>query len=129
MGRVYFEHRISYQWMAIRGKDASNEEMNYRVTNLILKIMPEGAKYISTFEVGAIGLARVYVLNFEHPLFEENTKIDLEWRRDCYIQEPPFAEDQPQQTVVQLAVFTGIRYIKPDGVPRYPEASSEELLK
>jgi hypothetical protein len=97
------------------GSKTSQERIEDEV-NLILSVMPKGTKFVSAEEIGMMDLSVPYVLKFHHPLFEGGTKIELDFARDVYFLDTP---DDSGETVKTVNILLGMKYIKPDGTPKY----------
>lgn len=113
MGKITYGLNICVQPFAQPQvvKDRVDEEIKE-----VLKFLPKGTKHLSTVPLAITSLALPFGVVFEHPLFEDGSRVDFEYRRDIY----RTTDIDGVDGIKELNVITGIKYFKPDGTPRYP---------
>ncbi len=109
MGFVTYEYGIScIASMVGFGTGKSNEENIKEHVELIRPFLPPNTKYLGyTGPRHVASLSNQYVLAFEHPWFEDGSKIDSTWVRAVY----------PDKIggLHQFNLFMGLTFYKPDG--------------
>jgi hypothetical protein len=106
MGKVIREFKVSLASTVLRHvSDMAEQEVQQ-----ILTLMPKGTKWIRTTEEPVTGTFVQFNIEFEHPLFEDGTKIHIEYERDVYTLDGK---------IIETNVLTGIKYFKPNSEPRY----------
>jgi hypothetical protein len=112
MGSVTYEYGISLAANMINafGSGKSHEEMIKDQVTLILPLMPPNTKYLGySGPRNVVSLANQYVLAFEHPYFEDGSKIDSTWVRAVY------PDPDPNHGLRQFNLFMGLTFYRPDG--------------
>lgn len=116
MGNLKYEYRISLAITMIDGINLEKDDPIQKEIDFLLSILPEGTMFCGAKKRGIEGSALVWDLNFEHPLFEDGTKIETEYVRVCWV-DTTLPEGRQLR---QKNLFIGIRYYNPDGTERWP---------
>jgi len=90
------------------------EELFDKQKDFILSVMPEGTKFVGYKETMIVDLSIKRVYEFEHPSFEDQTRLELYYSRSFY-------KDEVTDKLVSFNLFKGLDYFDKDGNKRYLE--------
>jgi len=108
MGTCTYEYGISCIMAMVNPNGKSNEEMIKEHVAMVLPFLPPNTKYLGySGPQSIVSLLMRYVLAFEHPWFEDGSKIDSNWVRAVYPDTP--------HSLAQFNLFMGLTFYKPDG--------------
>ena len=116
MGTILHHYRQTLAERMIQSFDG--DDTLQKEIDLLLSILPRGSKWISTEQKGITDLTIPFVIKFEHPLFADGSKIEIDYIRDIYTEIDPtsnWAKTNP------INVLVSIKYFNPDGTERYKE--------
>jgi hypothetical protein len=105
MGLAKFIYKVSPAFLMINGN--TEESVIEKERELVLGLLPRGAVYRGCTKEQVLNeLAVTFVLDFEHPWFEDGTLIETLYERICWLE---------NEQVKQQSLLLGIKYTKPDG--------------
>ena len=115
MGKLILEHSVSHILTMIHG-NGTPDEIAKKTADRAFKYLPDGTRWISTTpKHNMASMHYSYETIFDHPLFDDGTKIEMFWYRDIYA----YVDAKGQEQIKEFDLFRGIQYIKPDGTPKY----------
>lgn len=109
MGKLFYDLHISHAATLIQSIDSIVQKR----ISLLDSILPREYTYLHMEEnTTNNGIAKVYRLIFEHPFFEDGSKIELDLVRIRW------KADKENECLVEDSVLIGVKYTDPDGKPK-----------
>jgi|ERR1035437_360821 hypothetical protein len=108
MGTVTYEFNMTFALVCMGNTDPKS--VIDKEATRVLSNMPEGTKYLGHSVMPVTSLCVPYVMVFEHPAFQDGTKLETDWVRHCYT-DGYYLKD--------VNIPTGVRYFNPDGTPKF----------
>lgn len=118
MGIITYKYRITNaaamiaQWDEDRPIDVEQKVSDEAM--FLLSVMPRGTRYLGHERMSRIDLYHSYLLKFDHPGFEDGSKVETDYVREFYVEHGTNGD-----SIRQYNLFIGLTYFKPNGCPRY----------
>jgi hypothetical protein len=112
MGKLIYETTIPTHQILLK---PFQEILDKRII-LLYSILPKGSERSEVIETQTDGLINRYQIIFEHPFFEDGSKVEMDLVRIAW-KEPGAGGIE---RVYEDSILIGVRYFNPDGSKRFP---------